>query len=70
MCDPADFDNPDKPLTALFARWPDIVTEFFDRQMLCPGCPVAPYYTIRDACEKYGLDEAAFRAALRERAGL
>lgn len=64
------FDDPDLPLSTLFGEWPDMVEVFLDKQMLCPGCPVAPFHAITDACEEYGLDEDAFRAELRQTARL
>ncbi|MZR11623.1 hypothetical protein GQE99_01060 [Maritimibacter sp. DP07] len=62
-----DFDDPDLPLATLFATWPDLVEPFIARKMLCPGCLVAPFHTITDACEEYDLEEDAFRAELRAR---
>jgi len=59
-----DFDNPDLPLSQLFAEWPDAATVFLARGMLCPGCPIAPFHAITDACEEYGLDEDDFRREL------
>ncbi len=44
------FDDPDLPLSTLFGEWPDMVEVFLAKQMLCPGCPVAPFHAITDAC--------------------
>ncbi len=60
-----DLDDPDLPLSELFAEWPDAMLLFLANRMICPGCPIAPFHTIIDACEEYGLDEAAFRSELR-----
>jgi hybrid cluster-associated redox disulfide protein len=59
-----DFDDPDLPLSELFAAWPLAAKAFWDRRMLCPGCPIGPFHTITDACQEYGLDETAFREEL------
>ncbi|NIZ10061.1 DUF1858 domain-containing protein [Pseudooceanicola sp. HF7] len=59
-----DFDAPDLPLSELFTQWPELAITFLDRRMLCPGCPIAPFHAIADACLEYRLDEAAFRAEL------
>ena len=59
------FDDPDLPLAQLFERWPELVEVFLQRHMLCVGCPIAPFHTVIDACQEYGLDEDAFRAELR-----
>ncbi|WP_422027037.1 hypothetical protein [Roseovarius sp.] len=61
---PPDFDDPDLPLSELFVMWPMTATAFLARRMLCPGCPIAPFHAITDACLEYGLDEDAFRAEL------
>lgn len=62
-----DFNDPDLPLAEIFARWPDAASVFLARRMLCPGCPIAPFHTITDACLEYGLDEAAFRREVAQR---
>ena len=58
-------DDPDLPLLLLFDRWPKTAGVFLARQMLCFGCPIAPFHTVIDACIEYRLDEVAFRAELR-----
>ncbi|MFZ7091276.1 DUF1858 domain-containing protein [Primorskyibacter sp. 2E233] len=58
------FDDPDLPLSVLFSEWPRLVRVFMDRGMLCPGCPIAPFHTITDACLEYDLNEDEFRADL------
>jgi len=59
-----DFDDPDLPLSDLFAQWPELMQVFLAQRMLCPGCPIAPFHAITDACIEYDLDEDDFRAAL------
>ncbi|MGR3322182.1 MAG: DUF1858 domain-containing protein [Pseudooceanicola sp.] len=59
-----DFDDPDLPLSDLFATWPETAAGFMARGMLCPGCPIAPFHAITDACTEYDLDEDEFRAEL------
>ena len=58
-------EDPDLPLAMLFSRWPAAATVFLSHRMLCFGCSIAPFHTVIDACEEYGLDEAVFRAELR-----
>lgn len=58
-------DDPDLPLRLIFDHWPHTATVFLSRGMLCFGCPIAPFHTVLDACAEYGLDETAFRAALK-----
>lgn len=61
-------DDPDLPLSRLFEAWPGTASAFLARRMLCWGCPIAPFHGVIDACEEYGLDEAAFREELRRAA--
>lgn len=56
-----DFDDSDLPLSEVFAALPDAALVFIAKRMLCPGCPVAPFHTITDACLEYGLNEDDFR---------
>ncbi|AXQ93076.1 DUF1858 domain-containing protein [Cereibacter azotoformans] len=65
-----DLDDPDLPLSRLFDRWPATAAVFLTRRMLCPGCPIAPFHTVVEACAEYGLDEDEFRRALRLLAGI
>lgn len=58
-------DDPDLPLGLLFTHWPPTAAVFLSHRMLCVGCPIAPFHTVIDACEEYGLNEASFRAELR-----
>ncbi len=64
-----DFDDPDLPLSELFREWPETAAAFLERHMLCPGCPIAPFHAITDACLEYDLEEDAFRVELRRIAG-
>lgn len=53
-------------LEEMFDRWPETATVFTRRQMGCVGCAVASFYTVSDAVNVYGLDEAAFVGELLE----
>lgn len=64
-----DFDDPELPLSVLFAVWPATAVAFFERRMLCPGCPIARFHVITDACLEYGLNEGDFRLELRAMIG-
>ncbi len=59
-----NIDNPDMPLQVLFDHWPTTASVFLARGMLCFGCPIAPFHTVIDACQEYGLDEVRFRREL------
>ena len=58
-------DDPDLSLVVLFCRWPAAASVFLSHRMLCFGCSIAPFHTLIDACNEYGLDEALFRAEVR-----
>ncbi len=51
-------------LEEMFDRWPATAAVFSRRQMGCVGCAVASFYTVSDAVNVYGLDEAAFLGKL------
>lgn len=60
-------EDPDLPLSRLFALRPETGHVFLDARMLCFGCPIAPFHTVADACRAYRLEEEAFRGRLRAR---
>ena len=62
-----DFDDPALSLAALFEHWPEAAALFFEHNMACPGCPVARFYSLSDACRRAGLAEAQFRADIKAR---
>lgn len=66
---PPDIDDPEMSLSQIFATWPDCAPVFLERRMFCPGCPIAPFHSIRDACAEYGADESPLRGALRRAIG-
>ncbi len=39
----------------ILARWPDTATAFNRHKMACPGCAMAPFMTLSEACKAYGL---------------
>lgn len=40
-------------------RSPAALRVFVTRRMACPGCPLAPFMTVRDAAEAYGFTAEA-----------
>ncbi len=60
-----DLDDPALPLSAIFEHWPETAPLFFMHNMACPGCPIARFYSLSDACRRAGLDEAQFRADIK-----
>ena len=47
-------------LEELFQHWPATAVVFQKHQMACAGCVVAPFYTVADAADVYGLDLDVF----------
>lgn len=42
-------------ISDVLERWPATADVFHTHTMACVGCAVAPFYTIQDAAEVYGL---------------
>jgi hybrid cluster-associated redox disulfide protein len=49
-------DDPDLSLADMMARWPQTIGVFLRHKMLCVGCLVNPFHSVRDACAEYGLN--------------
>lgn len=64
-----DLDDPDLSLDMLMTLWPETIPVFMFHNMLCIGCMVNPFHTVIDACREYDLEEATFRAELRQATG-
>ena len=64
--DTADIDT--KMLVAdIMRRWPATVDVFIAQQMACPGCPMAPFMSLEEAAQSYGMDPRALVADLNAR---
>lgn len=57
-------------VSEILATWPETVRVFNRFRLACPGCAMAPFMTVKEACESYGLECETFVAALRRGAGL
>ncbi len=55
----------EETLAELFARRPEAAAAFWARGMHCPGCPIAPFHSLSDACADYDVDAAGLRADIR-----
>ncbi|WP_035693061.1 DUF1858 domain-containing protein [Azospirillum halopraeferens] len=56
--------SPDLTVAEALAAWPVLVPVFLHRRMACPGCAMAPFMTLREAAESYGVDADALVADL------
>lgn len=46
-------------------RWPATIRTFLDHRMNCPGCPIACFHTVADACREHDVQPERFLADLR-----
>ncbi|MBS0248373.1 MAG: DUF1858 domain-containing protein [Proteobacteria bacterium] len=44
--------------------WPATIRVFLDFRMDCVGCPIAPFHTVSEACQAYGIETATLITAL------
>ncbi len=56
--------DPATTVDEIMRRWPTTIRLFIRNRMLCIGCPIGIFHTVRDACDAHGLDEAAFMREL------
>lgn len=45
-------------------KWPATIRAFLDNRMNCPGCPIACFHTVADACREHHVDPDSFLAEL------
>jgi hybrid cluster-associated redox disulfide protein len=60
-----NFNNPDLPIADILRSWPETMSVFITRGMLCVGCMIGPFHTIDDACAEYGIAPETLLAELR-----
>lgn len=49
----------------IMRQWPATIRIFLDHRMNCPGCPIACFHTVDDACREHGVNAEAFLEKLR-----
>ena len=49
----------------IMRKWPGTIRAFLDHRMNCPGCPIACFHTVADACREHGVAVEEFVADLR-----
>ena len=54
----------DLPLYDVLKSWPEMAPVFFRHRMVCVGCLVSRFHTVRDACKAYDMDLDVFHAEL------
>lgn len=53
----------------ILERWPKTAVAFNRLGMACPGCVMAPFMTLDEACKAYGLDLTKVASAVRQNIG-
>ena len=53
------------PVDQVMRTWPGTIRAFLDHRMNCPGCPIACFHTVADACREHHVDSETFLADLR-----
>lgn len=48
----------------IMRRWPATIRVFIRNGMLCIGCPIGVFHTVKDACDAHRLDEETFSREL------
>lgn len=49
----------------IMREWPATIRAFLNHRMNCPGCPIACFHTVEDACREHHTDMERFLADLR-----
>jgi len=53
------------PVDDVMRRWPATIRTFLDHRMNCPGCPIACFHSVEDACREHHVAPEAFLRELR-----
>lgn len=51
-------------ISDVLERWPQTLAVFLHRRMACPGCAMAPFMTLAEAAQCYGVPAADLLAEL------
>ena len=54
----------DRTVDEVLDRWPETIPTFFRYRMACVGCPMAPFETLVEVADIYGLDVDCFLSEL------
>jgi len=54
----------DMTVADLLRAWPSLGAVFLHHRMACPGCAMAPFMTLHEAAESYGMDADVLLAEL------
>ncbi len=49
--------EPDMTIDAIMRRWPSTIPVVIGHGMLCVGCPIGRFHTLREACQAHEICE-------------
>ena len=52
--------DPATPVDRIMRQWPATIRAFLDRGMKCPGCPIACFHSVAEACREHHVEPDAF----------
>lgn len=53
------------PVDDIMRKWPGTIRAFLNHRMNCPGCPIACFHTVADACREHHVEVDDFLDELR-----
>jgi hybrid cluster-associated redox disulfide protein len=56
--------DPEMTVDEIMRRWPATIRVFIRNRMLCIGCPIGVFHTVKDACDAHRIDEDIFSGEL------
>ena len=56
--------DPVMTVDEIMRRWPETIRVFIRNRMLCIGCPIGIFHTVKDACDAHRIDEKTFSREL------
>nr|WP_052017424.1 DUF1858 domain-containing protein [Nitratireductor aquibiodomus] len=56
--------DPVMTVDEIMRRWPATIRVFIRNRMLCIGCPIGIFHTVKDACDAHRIDEETFSREL------
>lgn len=56
--------DPEMTVDEIMRRWPATIRVFIRNRMLCIGCPIGVFHTVKDACDAHRIDEDNFSGEL------
>lgn len=57
---------PEIVLSEIMERWPQTICIFLKYKLMCVGCEISRFHTVRDACAEHDISEEAFRRELAQ----